>query len=275
MSPAVGSISRLMQRNKVDLPLPESPMTTKISPLFTSKLASKTPIVAPVSCSSSALLLPARRRSSASSARRPKTFETCSTRMIASLSSMAPSQVIVTPLARAYHVCALPVNQHVARSMWRDPSVAAFEHLLPPRLCALHLIERVDVQPPDVVARVIQVGGKACDQLIGGIASRFEKACRQARVFGEEAHGVAHADLHRDPQELPAVKDARNANVDGQIYPLLPDAGKPTNNHLWIEADLGDHVAGKRLFVCQRPAQGRIVDERGRNMRDDLQALPG
>src|SRR5919204_5236345 len=251
-----------MQRNKVDFPLPESPMTTKISPLFTSKLASKTPIVAPVSCSSSALLLPARRSASACSARRPKTFETCSTRMIASLSSIAPSQVIVTPLARAYHVCALPVNQHVACCTRRDPSVAAFEHLLPPLLCALHLIERVDVQPPDVVVRVIKVGGEACDQLIGGIASRFEKACRQARVFGEEAHGVAHADLHRDPQELPAVKDARNANVDGQIDPLLPDAGKPTNDRLWIEADLGDHVAGKRLFVCQHPAQGHIVDER-------------
>jgi hypothetical protein len=50
--------------------------------------------------------------------------------------------------------------------------------------------------------------------------------------------------------------------VDGQTYPLLPDAGKPPNDRLCIEADLGDHVAGKRLFVRQRPAQGRIVDER-------------
>src|SRR5919204_5833646 len=262
MFPAVGSISRLMQRNKVDFPLPESPMTTKISPLFTSKLASKTPIVAPVSCSSSALLLPARRSASACSARRPKTFETCSTRMIASLSSMAPSQVIRPLIARAYHVCALPVNQHVACCTRRDPSVAAFEHLLPPRLCALHLIERVDVQPPDVVVRVIKVRGEACDQPIGGIASRSEKACCQARVFGEEAHGVAHADLHGYPQELSAVKHARNANMDGQNYPLLPDAGKPPHDHPWIEADLGDHVGGKRLFVCQRPAQGHIVDER-------------
>src|SRR5919201_1098530 len=92
---------------------------------------------------------------------------------------------------------------------------------------ALHLIERVDVQPPDVVVRVIKVRGEACDQPIGGITSRSEKACCQARVFGEEAHGVAHADLHGYPQELSAVKNARNANMDGQIYPLLLDDGEP------------------------------------------------
>src|SRR3954451_22134569 len=147
-----------MQRNKVDFPLPESPMTTKIAPLFTSKLASKTPIVAPVSCSSSALLLPARRSARACSARRPKTFETCSTRMITSLSPIAPLPGYChPPIARAYHVCALSVNQHVTCSMWRDLSRAAFQHLLPPLLCALHLIERVDVQPPNVVMRVVKV----------------------------------------------------------------------------------------------------------------------
>jgi hypothetical protein len=34
--PAVGSTSREMQRTRVDLPLPERPMTTKVSPCCTS-----------------------------------------------------------------------------------------------------------------------------------------------------------------------------------------------------------------------------------------------
>jgi hypothetical protein len=68
----------------VDLPLPERPIITKISPGYTSKLASKAPMVAPVSLSTSALLLPARRISSACLARRPKITEQFSTRMVGS-----------------------------------------------------------------------------------------------------------------------------------------------------------------------------------------------
>ena len=41
--PAVGVINRLRQRTRVDLPLPDSPMTTTISPSFTSKEALFTP----------------------------------------------------------------------------------------------------------------------------------------------------------------------------------------------------------------------------------------
>ena len=41
--PAVGSISRLMWRISVDFPLPDNPMTQKISPSATEKLASATP----------------------------------------------------------------------------------------------------------------------------------------------------------------------------------------------------------------------------------------
>ena len=36
--PTVGSIKRLMHRTSVDLPLPERPMTTNVSPSVTSKL---------------------------------------------------------------------------------------------------------------------------------------------------------------------------------------------------------------------------------------------
>src|SRR5215218_8211558 len=82
--PSVGSIRRFITRKSVDLPLPESPMTTKISPGTTSKVASKTPMVDPVSLSTSALVFPERRISSACLARRPKTTEQSSTLMITS-----------------------------------------------------------------------------------------------------------------------------------------------------------------------------------------------
>src|SRR5690606_11303501 len=46
--PAVGSMSRVRQRIRVDLPDPERPMTTKISPGSTSKETSRTATVHPV-----------------------------------------------------------------------------------------------------------------------------------------------------------------------------------------------------------------------------------
>ena len=47
-SPAVGSMSRVMQRTSVDLPLPDRPMTTQTSPGRTSNDTSRSAIVEPV-----------------------------------------------------------------------------------------------------------------------------------------------------------------------------------------------------------------------------------
>ena len=44
-SPRVGSMSRARQRTNDDLPLPDSPITTKVSPRPTSKEMSRTPTV--------------------------------------------------------------------------------------------------------------------------------------------------------------------------------------------------------------------------------------
>ena len=77
--PAVGSIRRTSVRTSVDLPDPESPITTKTSPGQTWKLTSRTAVMQPVCSRSSA------RDSSAAgvpmmrSACGPKTFQTPST----------------------------------------------------------------------------------------------------------------------------------------------------------------------------------------------------
>src|SRR5699024_10365032 len=46
--PSVGSINRLTKRIKVDLPLPERPIITKVSPGLTLNEALETPTVLPV-----------------------------------------------------------------------------------------------------------------------------------------------------------------------------------------------------------------------------------
>ena len=77
ISPALGSSRRLMWRTRVDLPLPDSPITQKISPSATLKFASATPTTQSNFSSTSDLLrLPARTALSASSARSPKIFQT-------------------------------------------------------------------------------------------------------------------------------------------------------------------------------------------------------
>ena len=47
ISPAVGSIRRIRQRTIVDLPLPDSPMITKVSPRFTWNETSCRPMTLP------------------------------------------------------------------------------------------------------------------------------------------------------------------------------------------------------------------------------------
>src|SRR3546814_13509909 len=57
-SPAVGSISRFSMRTSVDLPEPDRPITTKISPASTLTDTSCTPTVMPVSARLASLLCP-------------------------------------------------------------------------------------------------------------------------------------------------------------------------------------------------------------------------
>ncbi|MNT12176.1 hypothetical protein D3C72_1470960 [compost metagenome] len=58
MRPAVGSIKRFSMRTRVDLPEPDRPMMTKISPASMVKVASKTPMVQSVLARMSCLLAP-------------------------------------------------------------------------------------------------------------------------------------------------------------------------------------------------------------------------
>ena len=55
ISPAVGSISRDMQRTRVDLPEPDRPMMTKISPDAISSVTSRTAPISPAPARSAAV----------------------------------------------------------------------------------------------------------------------------------------------------------------------------------------------------------------------------
>ena len=74
MRPAVGSIRRDMQRTRVDLPEPESPMMTKISPVRIASEASRTAPISPAaaSCSGPGLGCARRKRSGSG----PNSFQT-------------------------------------------------------------------------------------------------------------------------------------------------------------------------------------------------------
>ena len=78
MRPAEGSINRLSRRTSVDLPEPDKPMTTKISPASMVKVASNTPIELPVRSRISCLLQPWRTSSSACCGASPKILNTWS-----------------------------------------------------------------------------------------------------------------------------------------------------------------------------------------------------
>ncbi|MNZ93654.1 hypothetical protein D3C78_1127300 [compost metagenome] len=80
----MGSIRRLNSRTMVDLPEPDSPMMTKISPRLTEKLASNTPTTCPVFWKISFLSAPLRNISIASSGRGPNTLKMFFTERISS-----------------------------------------------------------------------------------------------------------------------------------------------------------------------------------------------
>ncbi len=74
ISPLVGSLSRFRQRMRLDLPLPDRPMTTRISPSWTSKLTSATPTACPVFSKMACLVSPWRNNAWACSGESPKTL---------------------------------------------------------------------------------------------------------------------------------------------------------------------------------------------------------
>ena len=83
MVPLLGSISRFRQRSIVDLPLPDRPMTTRISPSATSKLTWLRPTAVPVRASTAARSSPASSIARASALRSPNTLVTSCTSMSA------------------------------------------------------------------------------------------------------------------------------------------------------------------------------------------------
>ena len=101
MVPWVGSISRVSSRTSVDLPEPESPITTKTSPGATSKETSLTPITQPVlalrsarlrSASGLPMIFSARRRRRSS---RDSRTESAAAGSACELSSALPSTLVV------------------------------------------------------------------------------------------------------------------------------------------------------------------------------------
>ena len=81
-APAVGSMRRLRQRTRVDLPDPDKPMTMKISPSSMSKPASETATTLPVSRSISSFDAPPPSMSSAAPGESPNTFDKRSARTV-------------------------------------------------------------------------------------------------------------------------------------------------------------------------------------------------
>ena len=88
--PVVGSISRLMQRTNVDLPLPDRPITTNISSSLISKDTSFTAITCPVCSSISCLVEPLPELAIILSGSVPKTFQTFWHEILILFSSIFP-----------------------------------------------------------------------------------------------------------------------------------------------------------------------------------------
>src|SRR3712207_8902295 len=88
--PALGSTSRLSNRTSVDLPEPDSPMTTNSSPRSTAKLTSWTASVAPVRRRISERPRPSSASRKASCSRAPKTLVRPETRSTGDATSADP-----------------------------------------------------------------------------------------------------------------------------------------------------------------------------------------
>ena len=114
-SPRVGSMSRARQRTSDDLPLPDSPITTNVSPRPTSKEMSRTPTVWPVAAWISARVAPPWASSMAGSGSPcPNTFHTPRT-LIIGVSSWGADAAGATGatapvLAAAFVIVALPAR---------------------------------------------------------------------------------------------------------------------------------------------------------------------
>src|SRR3954453_3156490 len=128
--PALGSMSRLSSRTSVDLPDPDSPMTTNSSPRSTAKLTSCTASVAPVRRRTSSRPTPSAASWIASRSRPPKTLVRPETRSTGGVTSADPlvdlvGVVVDPPLGDRRDVLTVDVDPllHRLHLLHGDPQV--------------------------------------------------------------------------------------------------------------------------------------------------------
>src|SRR5215207_7222529 len=77
--------------------------------------------------------------------------------------------------------------------------VSALQHLTPPRLGPLHLVEGVDVDTLDVAFRVRKSRFQAFDQTVGAVTTGQEQLEQPVTLPVQETRRLAEADAGGDP----------------------------------------------------------------------------
>src|SRR5215213_5412156 len=157
ISPAVGSISRVRHRTSVDLPEPDSPMTTKTSPGATEKLRSQTAATQPVLFLSSLRDMP---DSSADrgtwSALAPNTFHRLRTSITGCADPSAPGDSLgrasrSVPRTGSWIPAVMVTSPPVVAVVWgsrAEPVLRRWTHVLPDVLGLPELLQAGPAQLP-------------------------------------------------------------------------------------------------------------------------------
>ncbi len=174
-------MSLFMQRSSVDLPEPERPMRTNISPFLTSKETSYRPTLLEVMLWTSSLLFPSLRSASASSGRLPKIFERFLTRIIISLPSSSLGLSIPANMSSAVRPLFGPGRCSSAK-LFTEPFMRAF------------------IRPIPAVSRSWIVSSTALSDLFFVVPEDI--LCHLRFWSDRSIRGSAHPLKHRNPSNM-------------------------------------------------------------------------
>src|SRR5690348_5475113 len=117
-----------------------------------------------------------------------------------------------------------------------SPSLEARQHLAPPSLRRLDLVEREYVQTGNSQVRPREVRPQGAHETPRFVTARAKHASHPARMAAQESGGVGDADLCRHAQQPRGVGDAGHADVDGKRHAAVTYTTDPPLNRLGVEA---------------------------------------
>src|SRR6266513_614548 len=135
------------------------------------------------------------------------------------------------------------------------------EHLLPPLLSGLDLVEGENVDAGHLHVRPRQLRHQTRREALRSVTARLDQAHEPVLVAAQESSRVGNPDARRHTQQLGRIRDAGHADEDRQRHSTLAHARDPPLDDANVEAEVADDVGRLAALVPHRLDREVVIDE--------------